>query len=77
MDDTIHYDEEIHKRPRENSQYWHWIHDLIHSWVREKRVLPPPTPDTTTSRTLPTLGYSLGQAFAAFVARMNREIHNM
>ncbi|KAD4888273.1 hypothetical protein E3N88_20346 [Mikania micrantha] len=78
MDDTIHYDEEIHKQPRENGQYWQWIPDLIHSWVREERVLSPPTPDTTTSSwTLPTLGYSLGQAFAAFVARMNREIHNM
>ncbi|KAD4585054.1 hypothetical protein E3N88_22655 [Mikania micrantha] len=78
MDDMIHYDEEIHIRPRENCQYWHWIPDIIRSWMREKRVLPPHTPDTTTSSwTLPTLRYSPKQAFAACVARMNREIHNM
>ncbi|KAD4179791.1 hypothetical protein E3N88_28382 [Mikania micrantha] len=76
MDDTIHYDEEIQKQPRENGQYWQWIPDLIRSWVREERVLSPPTPNTTTSSwTLPTLRYSPKQASVALVAPAVEQDH--
>ncbi|KAD3336539.1 hypothetical protein E3N88_32058 [Mikania micrantha] len=77
-DDTIHFGEETHVQQRENNQYWQWFLDLIRSWVWEERVPPPPTANTANSLwTLPALGYPLEQAFAAFVARMEREIRNM
>ncbi|KAD4385841.1 hypothetical protein E3N88_26010 [Mikania micrantha] len=78
VNDTIHYREETHVRQKGNNQYLQWFPDLVRSWVREERVPPPPTANTTNSLwTLPALGYPLEQAFAAFVARMEREIRNM
>ena len=76
--DTIVYDKIMHVRSSRSSQEWEWVPDMIRSWIREERVHPPFSylADPSSS-TLPSLVFPLEQAFAAFVAKMDRDFRHM
>ncbi|KAI3813032.1 hypothetical protein L1987_17745 [Smallanthus sonchifolius] len=79
---TLGHNEPIHVRVRGNTLDWDWYPDRIRNWIREEEVPPPLTADIASSssssvRALLPLQYPFEQVFAAFVARMDREIRNM
>ncbi|KAI3808035.1 hypothetical protein L1987_23976 [Smallanthus sonchifolius] len=75
IDDSIVYGEPMHIR---NGSDWDWYPGLLNKWGRQERV---PSPyfraSSSTGPHLPLLPCYLEQAFAAFVATMDREIQNM
>ena len=76
IDRTRFYDEDFHIRG--GSEEWEWYPDMLRKWVREERVPPPPKAgESSTESTLPPLYHPFEQSFAAFIARTDREFHNM
>ncbi|KAI3807839.1 hypothetical protein L1987_23774 [Smallanthus sonchifolius] len=75
IDDTIVYGEPIYVRNRNN---WDWYPGLLNKWVRKERV--PSSyfgASSSTGPHLPLMPCHVEQAFAAFVATMDREIRSM
>ncbi|KAI3820990.1 hypothetical protein L1987_08546 [Smallanthus sonchifolius] len=75
IDNSIVYGEPMHIR---NESDWDWYPGLINKWVRQEQVPSPYFGASSSSGPhLPLLPCHLEQAFAAFVATMDREIRNM
>ncbi|KAI3755259.1 hypothetical protein L1987_55055 [Smallanthus sonchifolius] len=75
IDNSIVYGEPMHIR---NGSDWDWYPSLLSKWVRQEQVPSPYFGASSSSEPrLPLLPCHLEQAFAAFVATMDREIRNM
>lgn len=76
-DDSIGYNELFHVRT-EGCKEWGWYPDMIRKWVRQEQVPAPHAPGASSSEvSLPPLYHPLEQAFAALVAKTDRDFRNM